>query len=100
MKIKEGVKLTGMSAEILLALIIAQATAKLFDVYYRITITSVTDGKHGKGSLHYIGNAADIRSKDMDFESEHFVMLLREALGKNYDVINEKDHIHIEYQPK
>ena len=32
---------------------------------YIMTITSARDGNHSHNSLHYIGNAIDIRSRDM-----------------------------------
>ena len=100
MKIKEVVKLTGIGVQTLLAIIIAQETVRMFNEHYRITITSVSDSIHSRGSLHYIGNAVDIRIKDMKINIEQYIEALKKALGKNYDVVKEIDHIHIEYQPK
>lgn len=100
MKIKKGVKLIGMSVQTLLAVTIAQETARIFSKDYRITLTSVSDGVHSKGSSHYVGNAIDIRIKDMFFDIITFAKMLKQALGDNYDVVKEIDHIHIEYQPK
>lgn len=66
-----------------------------------ITITSLLDGRHSIKSKHYTGNAFDIRiSKYTPFELKALVKALKIALGTNYDVILEKDHIHIEYDPK
>ena len=66
-----------------------------------IVITSLLDGKHGVKSLHYSGNGADLRifiyTKD---ELAAFVKFLKEALDKEFDIVLEKDHIHIEYDPK
>ena len=100
MNIKQGVKLTGMRAELIMAIVIAQETARTYNQHYRITVTSVTDGTHSKGSLHYVGQAADIRVADMPFEVMKYVESLKLALSENYDVVYEKTHIHIEYQPK
>ena len=100
MNFKQGVKLTRIRAEIVMALVIAQETARTYNQYYRITVTSVTDGKHSNGSLHYVGQAADIRVSDMPFEVMKYLESLRLALKDNYDVVYEKTHIHIEYQPK
>ena len=100
MNIKQGVKLTGIKAEIVVALMIAQETARTYNQHYRITVTSVTDGTHSKGSLHYVGQAADIRVNDMPFDVLKYVDSLKLALKENYDVVFEKTHIHIEYQPK
>ena len=100
MNFKQGVKVTGIRAEIVMALVIAQETARTYNQHYRITVTSVTDGTHSKGSLHYVGQAADIRVSDMPFEVMKYVESLKIALRENYDVVYEKTHIHIEYQPK
>ena len=65
-----------------------------------IVITSVLDGKHGKNSLHYSGNAFDIRTWIYTTkELIYFVEDLTRELGKDYDVVLESDHIHIEYDP-
>ncbi len=64
-------------------------------------ITSGTDGQHMNGSLHYEGLAVDIRTlsatPEMRLAAFNSIKL---ALGENFDVILEKDHIHIEYDPK
>ena len=97
---KDGIKLNGIRAEIVMALVIAQETARIYNQHYRISVTSVTDGKHSNGSLHYVGQAADIRVADMPFDVMKYVDSLKLALKENYDVVLEKTHIHIEYQPK
>jgi hypothetical protein len=64
----------------------------------RLTVMHVTDGRHMRGSLHYVGNAADLR-----FPKRHpdqIATELRKRLGSDFDVVVEKTHIHIEYQPK
>lgn len=66
---------------------------------YVMTITSAKDGIHMKNSKHYSGEAIDIRKLDMK-NVNVVVEKIKEYLGKNYDVINEKTHIHIEYDPK
>lgn len=66
-----------------------------------ITVTSILDGKHKEGSKHYIGEAFDLRS--FIYTKEQIAILIiefKKALGKNYDVIFEIDHFHIEYDPK
>lgn len=63
-----------------------------------LTITSLVDGTHSRGSLHYVGAAADLR-----LPRRHVPLIARELgkrLGRDYDVVLEKTHIHIEYQPK
>jgi len=95
--IKPGVRVRGLSNEILLAIIIAKEVFAEFKE--DLTITSLTDGKHMSGSLHYTGDAVDLRlPKDLSIE----VALLSElqaALETGYDVVWETNHIHIEYDP-
>jgi len=66
---------------------------------YIMTITSGNDGIHMPKSLHYKNRAIDIRTKDM-YLPNTVKIKLQLKLGKDYDVILEKNHIHIEYQPK
>lgn len=71
-------------------------------------VTSATDGTHGTSSFHYDGNAVDVRTWDPaaapgtqlpSAEREELAARLRDALGPDYDVAAEPDHIHIEYDP-
>ena len=58
------------------------------------------DGVHGKDSLHYKGRAIDLRTKDVStLRVIIFIRALRELLGQEYDIVNEGDHIHVEYDP-
>ena len=69
---------------------------------YQVTITSAKDGVHSPGSLHYVGLAVDIRTKDMK-EISLSVKWLDKFLnvnGKKFDVVFEIDHIHIELDEK
>ena len=66
-----------------------------------LVITSATDGKHLKRSLHYKSLALDIRTRDMEFnEAQLIASDLRKHLGQKYDVVVEKDHIHVEFDQK
>lgn len=63
-------------------------------------VTYTTNGTHSSGSLHYSGNAVDLRIRDLFNDQRQCVTeRLRDALGSDYDVINEGDHIHVEYDP-
>jgi len=65
------------------------------------TITSATDGKHSKRSLHYKNKALDVRTRPLDkSDQELYKYKLSWWLGKHYDVVLEKDHIHIEFDPE
>jgi hypothetical protein len=72
-----------------------------------MTITSGNDSKHMKGSLHYQNRAIDIRTRQ---EAPTYKRVSKnertacvEALRRvhpDWDVIDEVDHLHIEYDPK
>jgi hypothetical protein len=64
-------------------------------------ITSGTDGTHSIGSLHYKGLAVDIRLPYLTPNANKpFVEMIKLVLNIDFDVVLEKDHIHIEYDPK
>jgi hypothetical protein len=101
LKIKGGVTLHGLSPQMLLAVIAVK------DIYDRrgkdVVLTSGNDGKHSVNSKHYVGNALDFRTNNLDdptLEGPIIANELNKALGRDYDVLFEGDHIHIEYDPK
>ena len=64
-------------------------------------VTYTTNGEHGADSKHYTGEAIDLRTRDLSVANrQRAANLLRERLGDNYDVVDEGNHIHIEYDPK
>lgn len=66
-----------------------------------VVITSAVDGRHSRNSLHYTGAAVDIRIREISVSIVgKIVQELKEALGHQFDVVLEEDHIHIEFQPK
>lgn len=65
-----------------------------------VVITSAKDGKHRvERSAHYRGDAIDVRIWHVEGQELEFVARLRNALGNDYVVILEKDHIHIHWSP-
>ena len=94
-KIKNGVTPRNL-------VILAAIANAAWDLPYDITITSGTDGKHKVGSKHYSSEALDIRIFNFpsDQDQDLFIYRLKARLGKDYDVILEKDHIHVEYDVK
>ena len=106
MLLKPGVRLKCLRREIRRALNVIE------EVYINIAghesiITSTDEGTHSPGSLHYAGQAVDIAlpgAHNMYVRSTASVNVvvkkLKEMLGKDYDVVLEKDHIHVEYDPK
>lgn len=97
LRVKKGVRLHGAEPELLFAVVVAERLwAELG--FGDLVVTSVIDGEHIRGSLHYTGNAADLRlprGSKVTAARE-----LRKALGADYDVVLERDHIHVEFQPK
>lgn len=72
-----------------------------------MTVTSGYEGHPGDGvhmvdSLHYARRAVDLRIRDVDVAVIHngFCPAARLLLGPDFDVVQERDHIHIEYDPK
>jgi len=99
MQLKNSVTFHGITSEMLLGIIIINSIFQKNN--YELVITSITDSKHSFSSLHYSGNAIDIRISNIPpANMEHLLNELRTSLGSNFDVVHEIDHIHIEYQPK
>lgn len=94
---KKGVSLSGLQPEALWGI------DQCLDVFHEnnlpMTLTSCRDGKHGKHSHHHKGLAWDIRIWDIVAVTDEYCTALREKLGSDYQVIIEKDHIHVEYDP-
>ena len=70
----------------------------------RAILSSGVDRTHGAKSLHYAGLAVDVTWKGFQASDPivraAILAALVSALGSNYDVVLEDDHIHIEFQPK
>lgn len=86
----------GVRPEIVLALQVAHNIFEAFS--FDLVVTSLLDGEHSRSSLHYTGCAADLRLPGS--RAAEVVAALQHALGDDFDVILESDHIHIEFQPK
>lgn len=99
LSLKPGVRITGMRPEILLAILAAERAYA--EAGCELMITSCIEGKHSAGSLHYVGAALDLRTNHVPAEKlQALVAKIRAALGGDFDVVLEADHLHAEYQPK
>ncbi len=97
--IKPGVKASGLKPEILLA--IQEAREVYRDFGAPLIVTSLLDGRHRTNSLHYKGLAVDLRTRNLDERVRAVVAeKISKALGLEYDVVLERDHIHIEHDVK
>ncbi len=95
--IKNGVDLRGLTPQMAIAYTIATKCYGQYDC----VITSANDSKHGPNSLHYKGQALDLRTRHMNEQGLQAVFhKLKEALGEQFDTVLEADHLHIEFQPK
>lgn len=104
--LKTGVSLVGVSQPMMYALGVAD------EVYRRVTgkpvtVTSLRDSHEDRpSSLHNIGNAADLRTRDLTPAQVVSVLaeLRRILFPLGFDVVDESrtasPHIHIEYDPK
>jgi hypothetical protein len=98
--IKPGVLFENLTPQMVLGHTIVAA---VFLSFYpaTCTITSGSDGTHMTGSLHAKGNALDYRTSHLTSEQRSKVAAAcKEALGENFDVVLESDHLHVEYDPK
>lgn len=97
--IKPGAIVEGLKAPMI------EAIARLAIVFanHRLTlvVTEGTGGKHKDNSLHYKGYGIDVRTRDIPPTMVSTVLhSIIESLGYEFDVVQESDHFHIEYDPR
>ena len=98
--LKIGVDLRGLQPQMVLAYVIA-CTIWQERAGVPCVITSASDSVHGPNSLHYKGMALDLRTNSLRSEQVGPIhTALVAALGPQFDVVLEPDHIHCEYDPK
>ena len=96
--LKEDVTLVGLQPEVLIGI---DRCLTIFHVNgLKMTLTAGRERGHGRHSHHYKGLAWDIRIWDIRDLIDKYVEDIQAALGVNYQVFNEKDHIHCEYDPE
>ena len=103
--LKDGVRINGahFNPEMVKILDAAKKTSPMME-RGAVWITSANDSRHLDHSLHYKNQAFDIRIYniigDIHHEAKLWAKRLQQALGSDYDVVYEPDHIHVEYDPK
>jgi len=85
--------------------VMARGAMKLAGVYrqrgYFPVITSAVDGVHSPTSLHYRGLALDFRTRTVPADERQALRdAIAKALGPDFDVVLESDHLHVEWDPK
>jgi hypothetical protein len=100
MIIKAGVRLLGIRPELVVAILVCESVYR--DNSTEMWITSCVEGTHIRASKHYTGCAFDIRTSNLSSKNPPQAMadLIRSRLGEDFDVVLEKDHIHVEFDPK
>ena len=98
MMLKSGVEVYGIRPELVVAIMVAKDVVN--EEGFDFVITSCTERgvQHSATSLHWSGCAFDMRTRDMP--ASIIADTIRERLGKEFDVIREDTHIHIEFQPE
>lgn len=98
LKFKEGVQLTITKP---INKLLEAVTVACGELGVDAVVTSGSDGKHMKESKHYLNHAIDLRIFHIVPERHHtLVQRCKELLGKDFDVVLEGDHVHLEYDPK
>lgn len=99
LSLKKGVSIRGIRPETLHALWVAALI--ITNEGFEAVLTSGTEGTHGIGSLHYLGLGGDFRTSHIPPERQAFIRdKIKKALGEEFDVILESNHLHLEFQPK
>lgn len=94
----------GIRPEIHLGLSILDPIFKIYEE--DVELTHGTDGQHSYGSLHYVGQAVDIRSHNFDEARKGLIVDEgKKSLGAQFDFFLENhltpnEHFHLEFQPK
>jgi len=99
LRIKRGVKIKGVQPELMLA---AQIVDGIYASYNNAecVITAARDGTHMTKSFHYVGYALDFRTRHIPIGwREKLKDQIARALGDEFDVVLEKTHIHVEFDP-
>ena len=104
---KKGVFVGNLKPETQLALQVAISVYAFYGK--KLTVTSANDGHHMHGSKHGIDQAFDTRiweikdNKKIFFDKSTLTGIVtrsQKQLGEDYDVVQEPDHLHFEWDPK
>jgi hypothetical protein len=98
-KLKQGVRLKGLKPEMFFADSVVERAYEEAGAT-ELVITSGVDGKHGENSLHYKGLALDYRRWSLGDDAPEVVAKIKNRLKDQFDVVLEKTHLHVEFDPK
>jgi len=96
MKIKQNVIMPGLKLPMQTVL---KEAEKLWKKHgQELVVTSALDGTHSAGSYHYYGYALDFRTRYFNKETaQEIANELQEILGRNYTVLFEGNHTHVQF---
>jgi hypothetical protein len=102
MRLKDDtVRIQGITTELKFGLDVASYVYEKHGKELVITSGSEFSTRHSETSLHYSGNAVDLRTSYFRSGEVDIVKAeIKERLGRDFDVVIESTHIHLEYQPK
>ena len=98
-QLKRGIDLANLTPQMALA---ATVVASIYreDFKANLVVTSGRDGDHTH-LPHYLGYALDFRTRHLVPGDRACVQgRVQSALGDQYDVILEDDHLHVEFDPR
>ena len=97
MRFKSGIMVGGIKPEMVVALMVIEPILEQYG--QECVVTAVRDGKHSKNSKHYLGYAVDLRSwvLSRDNTASNCASAIQTALGGEYFVQAESDHIHAQF---
>lgn len=102
LSLKDGVDLSDLSGEaVFMAVVVDQVYAA--NGIPSCVVTSGRDGQHSAKSKHYEKpcQALDFRTHTVPVPKQIKIRAeIKAALGRDFDVVLESDHLHVEHDPK
>lgn len=105
--VKTGAKVPANVYTFRMLEVACQAFTELKGADFVVVVTSGNDSLHMATSRHYQDEGLDFRTghgwkPQLMTESEAGAVKdrMKQLLGRDYDVVLEKDHIHVEHDPK
>lgn len=101
LRFKNDVRIGGLTPQIVLAMTLADQVYVSNGVA-ECWVTSANDSKHKDGSKHYTGEAVDLRVHNIPDSPTRLrikINLIARLASLGFDIVDEGDHFHIEYDP-
>ena len=100
-RLKEGVSIAGISTEILAGAMIVESIFQKYGSDIVITSGTEPEANHKEKSRHWTGDALDFRIWYVEEELlPNLAEDCQDALGPDYYVRLESDHLHISWKPR